>query len=68
MTNKIALSLVALLLTISAFVLSFAARFILYKHVGATEVMWLLFIIDIPLNVVLQVFSKALMNEAKDQK
>lgn len=52
MKTKTAISLVLILLAIVNIPLSFAARFMLYRHIQAPPELWLLFWIDIPLMII----------------
>jgi len=60
MKNKTILALAGTLLVFMSLPLMFLSRFLLYKHVEATPVLWLLFWIDLPLTVTMNLVGSAL--------
>ena len=60
---KTTLAIVAGALTILAMSLGFYQSYLLYKHIQATDVMWLLWVIQIPLGISLQIIAKALTSK-----
>lgn len=46
--------------------LAWASTYLLYKHVGAPDVLWLLFFIAIPITLVIEIVSEIIKNAIKE--
>jgi len=51
------------LLTVLAICIGFFQSYLLYKHVQATELMWFLWVINMPLTISLHIVAGALKNK-----
>lgn len=62
---KVLLSLGAFVLLLAQITIGGALKFLILRKIGATEIMWMLFIMELPMIVLLQVLAE-IIKKLKD--